>query len=135
LINLMLEDVEKLSTGDKAIVLASLTNSMSISRNRVFNKDLKQNFKSILASSSNGPSDVLNLLAASVQSKLKDSLRTTRGSDASYKLELSFYFDKYLDYLVENYSVFSKEEKLRFFQMIKYSRIQNAFEVYVSLIS
>lgn len=111
----MLEDFDKLNTGEKAVVLASLTNSMSISRNRIFNKDLKSNFKSIVANSPNGPSDVLNYIAASAQSKLKDCHRTTRGSDATYSLEKSFYLDKYLDYLIDNYTKFNKEERLRLF--------------------
>ena len=64
MIELMIQDIDFLSTGDKAIVLASLTNSMNISRNRVFYKDLKDNFSSIVANA-NGPADVLNYLAAS----------------------------------------------------------------------
>jgi hypothetical protein len=83
MINLMLNDLSYLNTGDKAIVLASLTNSMNVSRNRVFVKEFTSNFKSIVANSSK-PADVLNYFAASVQSKLPDQLRVTRGVEATY---------------------------------------------------
>lgn len=132
MISLMLNDHAYLNTGDKAIVLASLTNSMNISRNRVFVKDFNDNFSTIVANSS-GPADVLNYLAASTQSQLKNQYRVTRGVESTYALELSFYFDKFYDYLLDHFDEFTNTEKMRLFQAINMANVPNTYEIYVRI--